>query len=161
MKRSEALEVLASHRTDQIVVSTMSVTTEWEDYSSTEWDLYDGDAMGQATPVGLGLALAQPDRQIWVFNGDGSQLMTLGSLVTVGDMSPTNLIVFIFRNDAYEITGGQPIPGAGKISFPDIARGAGFPRGYTFSEAGEMAGMLDYVVGGRGPVLVDLHVEGP
>ena len=161
MKRSEALEFLASRRTDEIVVSTMSAAEEWPEYSSHEWDLYDGDAMGQATPVGLGMALARPDRKVWVFNGDGAQLMTLGSIVTSGSVAPPNLIIFVFRNDVYEITGGQPIPGAGKLSFPDIARGAGFPRGYTFEDVEQLKSQFDYVAGGEGPVMVDLHIDAP
>ncbi len=161
MKRSEALEYLATRRTDEIVVATMSAATDWAEYSSHELDMHDGDAMGQATPVGLGIALAQPDRQVWVYNGDGAQLMTLGSIVTTGSVAPPNLIVFVFRNDVYEITGGQPIPGAGKLSFPDIARGAGFPRGYTFEDVVELSAQFDFVAAGQGPVLVDLKIDEP
>ncbi|MCZ7568820.1 MAG: thiamine pyrophosphate-dependent enzyme [Ardenticatenaceae bacterium] len=161
MKRSEALALFAQRRRDEIVVTTMSAYLEWPRYSEHPWDLVDGDTMGQATPVGLGLALAQPDRQVWVFNGDGSQLMTLGSLVTAGSCAPRNLVIFIFRNDSYEITGGQPIPGKQTLSFPAIAAGCGFVRTYQFEDCATFAAQFDEVVGGDGPVLVDLKIDAP
>ena len=161
MKRSDVLAFFAARRRDEIVVTTMSAFLEWPRYSSHPWDLVDGDAMGQATPVGLGLALAHPERQVWVFNGDGSQLMSLGSLVTVGSVAPSNLIIFIFRNDCYEITGGQPIPGVRTLSFPAIAQGCGIQRTYAFVDLADFQQRFDEVVGGDGPVLVDLKIAGP
>jgi sulfopyruvate decarboxylase subunit beta len=161
MKRSEALTFFAERRREEIVVTTMSTFLEWPRYSAHPCDHVDGDAMGQATPVGLGLALAQPERQVWVFNGDGSQLMTLGSLVTVAGCAPPNLVIFVFRNDSYEITGGQPIPGVGRFSFADIARGCGIPRAYRFERVEDLAAQFEDVTGGTGPVLVDLKIDGP
>jgi phosphonopyruvate decarboxylase len=139
----------------------MSTFLEWPRYSSHPWDVNDGDAMGQAVPVGLGLALAQPEKQVWVLNGDGSMLMSLGSLVTVGEIAPPNLFIFIFRNDCYEITGGQPIPGVRTLSFPSIARGCGIQRVYAFASLGEFEEHFDEMIGGKGPVLVDLRIDGP
>ncbi len=160
MKRSEVLAFFAKRRRDEIVLTTMSAYLDWPRFSSQPWDLVDGDAMGQATPVGLGLALAQPNRQVWVFHGDGSQLMALGSLVTVGGMQPPNLYIFIFRNDCYEITGGQPIPGVRVLSFPLLAQGAGIKRVYQFERQSDFEAKFDEVIGDKGPVLVDLKIEG-
>ena len=100
MKRSETLAFFAKHRREEIVVATMSAYLEWPAYSSHPLDYVDGDAMGEATPVGLGLALAQPEKQVWVFHGDGAQLMALGSLVTVAGrrFSPSlNVLVRLAR----------------------------------------------------------------
>lgn len=161
MKRSDVLTFFARRRRDEIVVTTMSTYLEWPEYSSHEWDFVDGDAMGQATPVGLGLALAQPKRQVWVFNGDGSQLMTLGSLITVAGCAPPNLIIFIFRNDTYEITGEQPLPGVNVLSFPTIAQGCGISRVYQFEKLEDFKAHFDEVTGGKGPALVDLKIDAP
>jgi thiamine pyrophosphate-dependent acetolactate synthase large subunit-like protein len=160
MLRSELLAFFAKRRRDEIVVPTMSAYLEWPRYSSHAWDLVDGDAMGEATPVGLGLALAQPERQVWVFHGDGAQLMALGSLVTVASQQPANLYIFIFRNDCYEITGGQPIPGVGVFSFPKIARGAGIKRVYAFEQLGDFEAQFDEIIGSKGPAVVDLKTDG-
>lgn len=161
MKRSELLSFFAAQRREEIVVTTMSAYLEWPGYSAHPLDYFDGDAMGEATPVGLGLALAQPDRQVWVLNGDGSQLMALGSLVTVGNMSPANLIIFILRNDCYEITGGQPIPGVRLLSFPAIAQGCGIERTYQFEELADLQARFHEITGGEGPILVDLKIHAP
>mgnify|MGYP001415073807 CR=1 FL=1 len=161
MLRSELLAFLARARRDEIVVTTMSAYLEWPRYSSHAWDLVDGDAMGQASPVGLGLALAQPDRQVWVLNGDGSQLMALGSLVTIGGMAPANLYIFVLRNDAYEITGGQPIPGVNSLDLKTIARGCGFAQSHRFDTIEELERAFADVVGAPGPALIDLTIDGP
>ncbi|MCE7988607.1 MAG: thiamine pyrophosphate-binding protein [Caldilinea sp. CFX5] len=161
MKRSDVLTFLSERRRNEIVVTTMSTVLEWPRYSSHPLDHNDGDAMGQATPVGLGLALAQPNHQVWVLNGDGSQLMTLGSLVTVANQAPPNLRIFIFRNNSYEITGGQPIPGVGVINFPAIAQGCGIRRTYQCTTLAELTAHFAEITNGVGPVLVDLLITAP
>ncbi|GIS82989.1 MAG: hypothetical protein CM1200mP15_16210 [Dehalococcoidia bacterium] len=57
-------------------------------------------------------APAQPDKKVLILDGDGSLLMNLGSLVTLSNKSPKNLYHFLFNNNVYAVTGGQPIPGA-------------------------------------------------
>ena len=161
MKRSQVLDFLARVRREEVIVTTMSTQVEWPGYSSGPWDIIDGDAMGHGASVGLGFALAQPQRQVWVLNADGSQLMTLGSLATVANASPPNLVIFVFRNDCYEITGGQPLPAVDSLDFMGIARGCGFRRVYRFEEASELEGQFGDVIGGKGPVLVDLKIDGP
>ena len=69
--------------------------------------------MGKASSIGLGIALARPDKKVLVIDGDGSLLMNLGSLVTVANMSPKNLVHFVYQNGTYGVSGGQPIPGSG------------------------------------------------
>lgn len=161
MLRSELLAFLSRARRDEIVVTTMSAFLEWPRYSNHPWDLIDGDAMGQAAPVGLGLALAQPERPVWVLNGDGSQLMALGSLVTIGGVAPPNLYVFVLRNDSYEITGGQPIPGARCLQLTTIARGCGFAGCHRFETIAELERAFADIVGAPGPALIDLTIDGP
>jgi sulfopyruvate decarboxylase subunit beta len=161
MLRSDLLTFLARVRRDEIVVTTMSAFLEWPRYSSHPWDLVDGDAMGQAAPVGLGLALAQPERPVWVLNGDGSQLMALGSLVTIGGIAPANLYIFVLRNDAYEITGGQPIPGLHSMQLTAIARGCGFAQCHRFETLAELEREFPAVMGAPGPALIDVTIDGP
>ena len=100
-------------RDDDVVVSSMGNAREWMALGP----LHDRDlvlvpsAMGHATSIGLGLALAQPSRRIVVLSGDGSLLMNLGTLVTISAESPANLIVVVYDNGVYEVTGAQPTPG--------------------------------------------------
>ncbi|RMF92050.1 MAG: thiamine pyrophosphate-binding protein [Nitrospinota bacterium] len=160
MKLEESLEVLAQHRTEEIVVPTMTVARLWPNYSRRhELDFpYVGMAMGHASDFALGIALAQPQRRVIALNGDGSMLMNLGNLVTVAHLAPPNYILMVFENEKYEITGGQPIPGVKKVDFPRIAEGAGFTRVYGFEEVEPFARQLPQILQERGPVFVNLKV---
>ena len=71
-------------------------------------NFYTWGSMGLASSVGVGLALAQPDRRIFVLDGDGSLLMNLGSLATIGLLRPANLVLVVMDNEEYATTGGQP-----------------------------------------------------
>jgi thiamine pyrophosphate-dependent acetolactate synthase large subunit-like protein len=115
--------------------------------------------MGHTADLALGVALARPGRKVICLNGDGSMLMNLGTLVTAVQAAAGNLILFIIQNDTYEITGNQPVPGAGRIDFALLARGAGFERIYSFDDADSFASSLPEVLSGTGPVLVVVRVE--
>src|SRR5580704_1572490 len=65
-------------------------------------------AMGGAAMIGLGMALAQPNRRVLVLTGDGEALMGLGSLATIGVKQPKNLVVVVLDNQHYAETGMQP-----------------------------------------------------
>ena len=115
--------------------------------------------MGHAADLAIGLALAQPARKVVCLNGDGSMLMTLGTLVTAVDNGARNLVLFVIQNDSYGITGNQRVPGAGRVDFAGMARAAGFPRAYTFDQPEPYAAALPEILRGEGPVLVTLRVE--
>src|SRR5207244_996427 len=111
MSPREALEVVAEHRGDRIVIATMSSIAVWPQLSDTPLDFaFIPSAMGQAPALALGLALAQPGRGVVVLNGDGSMLMNLGSLVTLANQ-PADVYLLTFDNGIYEVTGGQPTAG--------------------------------------------------
>src|SRR5438105_853165 len=159
MTLREAMEVLAAHRGQRVVITTMSPIAPWHELSDTPLDFaYIPSAMGQAPALGLGLALAQPERGVIVVNGDGCMLMNLGSLVTIAN-HPTNLYLIIIDNGQYEVTGGQPTAGAGHTDFAGLARAAGIRRTYAFDNlAAWQAGAAEALVG-PGPVVVALKVE--
>src|SRR5437016_11551995 len=132
MTQRQALEIMALHRGERIVVTTMSSAGIWPQLSDSPLDFaYIPSAMSQASSLGLGLALAQPQRGVIVVNGDGCMLMNLGSLVTLAD-NPAPLYMLILDNGVYEVTGGQAYAGAGNVDFAMLARGAGIRRVYTF-----------------------------
>ncbi len=82
-------------------------------------------SMGMAIPIGLGIALAQPRRRVFVLEGDGSLLMNLGSLATVAQVAPKNLTIVVWDNAAYQITGVQDSPTAERTDIVTVARGSG------------------------------------
>ncbi len=160
MTQLEVLHVLARHRGQRIVITTMTTAGLWPALSDTPLDFFFiPSAMGHASSLGLGLALAQPDRGVIVVNGDGSLLMNLGTLVTLAQHA-VPLTMLIMDNGLYEVTGGQRTVGAGTVDFAALARAAGIPRVYEFERLEQWeAGAAD-ALSGPGPVVIWLKVEG-
>src|SRR5262245_62318578 len=133
MTHREALEVLAAHRGDRVVVTTMGSIGLWPALSDTPLDFaYIPSSMGQGVALGLGLAVAT-GRGVVAVTGDGSLLMNLGCLVTVAN-HPAPLTVLLIDNGLYEVTGGQDVAGAGRTDFAGLARSAGIQRIYDFAD---------------------------
>lgn len=159
MEGKEALQIITDLRTDQVVVTTMSTSREWPSFSKREeLDLPLSGCMGKASSLGLGIALGQPERQVLVLDGEGSLLMNLGSLVTIGALAPANLVHIIFDNGSYDTSGGQPTPGAGTVNLPGMATAAGYRNGYTFTEAAELRQKLPAILKETGPTMVSVSV---
>jgi thiamine pyrophosphate-dependent acetolactate synthase large subunit-like protein len=124
IERVDFLERVAAARTNEIVVTTMTATLQWPMFSNSDLDFdFLAFGMGHASDFGLGLAIARPERRTIVFKGDGGLLMSLGSLVTLAEYAPENLVVFLLENRSYEMTGGQPLPS--RADFAALARAAG------------------------------------
>src|SRR5579862_7734337 len=97
--------VHSARRDSDVVITTMATSRDWITMTQHPLDIvFIPSAMGHATSIGLGLALARPERKIIVCNGDGSMLMNLGSLVSITAAGPTNLVVIVFDNGTYEVT---------------------------------------------------------
>lgn len=159
MKAAEALKVLLPYRQDALVVTTMTAAKLWGELSDHILDLPLIGAMGKASSLALGLALARPERAVWVFDGDGSLLNNLGTLVTVAASSPPNFYHFLFENGVYETSGGQPIPGAGIVDFVGMALAAGYRQSVGFKGLEELRVCVGDVLRRPGPAFICLHVE--
>jgi len=160
MTRDEALRPLARRRGQAVVVTTMGTVRPWARLSDHPLDFASADsAMGHAADFALGVALAQPQRKVVCLNGDGSMLMSLGTLVTIVASGAANLVLFVLENDTYELTGNQAIPGAGRVDFPAMARAAGFTRVHAFEDPAAYEGTLAAILDGAGPVFVSVRVE--
>ncbi|MBI4641328.1 MAG: thiamine pyrophosphate-binding protein [Candidatus Tectomicrobia bacterium] len=156
MKREECLQILAKHRKDEIVVNGW--VFEWPTISGHDLDIGGVGAMGHHAGFALGLALAQPDRRVVCLIGDGAILMDLGALVTIGSVAPQNLTMMVMENGTYEITGGQPIPGAGKVNLATMAKGAGWSHSYEFKDLGAFEENVEKLLKEPGPIFADLKV---
>jgi phosphonopyruvate decarboxylase len=128
----EALKVLLPLCRERIVVTTMGAAREWPKLSTSPLDFhYVPSAMGEAPALGLGLALAQPKREVLVLNGDGGMLMNLGSFVSIIASGAKNLTLVVLDNGVYEVTGGQQTAATvarrhARVDFAGFARAAGF-----------------------------------
>jgi thiamine pyrophosphate-dependent acetolactate synthase large subunit-like protein len=122
-------------------------------------------SMGQAPSLALGLALAQPERRVFVCNGDGSTLMNLGALATISAEAPANLVLVVFDNGVYEVTGAQPTPGSALgrpdrrgVDFAEIARACGWTSVFRYRDLDEWQDAARETVGAPGPVFIALEV---
>jgi thiamine pyrophosphate-dependent acetolactate synthase large subunit-like protein len=158
MTHRQALEILAAHRGRQVVITTHGSVDLWASLSDTPLDFaFVPISMGQAPALGLGLALARPERPVVVVNGDGSMLMNLGCLVTIAGC-PADLFLVIIDNHVYEVTGGQAVAGAGRTDFAALARAAGIRRVYSFESAAAWRDGAAAALAGKGPVVIRLRV---
>jgi thiamine pyrophosphate-dependent acetolactate synthase large subunit-like protein len=159
MTHREALEVLAVSRGQHLVVTTHGSVDLWVALSDTPRDFaYVPASMGQGPALGLGLALAQPRLGVVVVCGDGHLLMNLGCLVTLA-AHPADVFLLVMDNGVYEVTGGQPSPGAGRTDFAGLARAAGIRRVYACDTAAAWRETAAEALSGPGPVVVWLKVE--
>jgi thiamine pyrophosphate-dependent acetolactate synthase large subunit-like protein len=160
MTKDELLVPLARLRRDSVVVTTMGLVRPWDRHSRHPLDFASADsAMGHAADFALGLALARPERKVVCLNGDGSMLMSLGTLATIVQSGAVNLVLFVAENGTYEVTGNQGVPGAGRVDYAAMARAAGFPRAERFRDAAAYAAALPALLEAPGPVCVVAEVE--
>lgn len=159
MKRDQMLHTLARHRTDEVVVAVYRAANELIHIDPSELNYTFNAAMGQGSSAALGIALARPDRRVVVLDGDGSLLMNLGTLVTIADAAPTNLLHCVCSNGTYETNGAVPVPGVGRASFTGMALAAGYRDARRIEGIEEWDAALPELLAAEGPVLVDLVVE--
>ena len=158
MKRDEMLKAFARQRKDEIVVAVYTAAQEITHIQPNDLNYTFVGAMGQGSSHALGLALGRPDKKVIVFDGDGSLLMNLGSLVTIGAVAPRNLVHFVCQNGNYEANGSHPLPNP-KVDFTGLARSAGYAKCHEFSELASFEQQIGHVLGEDGPVFATLHIE--
>jgi phosphonopyruvate decarboxylase len=159
MRTAEALEAFRPHRGDAIVVPGRG-GRHWVKLTTRETlDVPLGDpAMGGHAGFALGLALAQPQRRVVLFDSEGDILMSLGMLATIAEQAPANFYHFVLDNECYATTGGQPVPNAKKVAYDKLAIASGFPRAFAFDAIGDLSRELPGILGQPGPVFVALKV---
>jgi sulfopyruvate decarboxylase subunit beta len=161
MSGRDALAVVHGKRGERdVVVTTMATSRDWMAMGTGPLDVvFVPSAMGHATSLGLGLALAQPTRRVIVCNGDGSMLMNLGSLVSISGARPDNMIVIVFDNGVYEVTGAQPTPATNAVDYAAIARGAGFRWVHAYQDLESWRRDAEQILTAPGPTFVWLRVD--
>lgn len=127
MDRLEASRHLVATLTDEAVIASLGHPA-YDLFAAGDRPehFYTWGSMGLASSIGLGLAMARPDRRVIVLDGDGSLLMNLGSLATIGWVRPANLVLVVWDNALYGTTGGQPTATAHVADLEAAARAMGF-----------------------------------
>ncbi len=159
MDRMEALVLLNEHRTTEIVVPVYQAATTWRSISMSHLDYTFTGAMGQGSSHALGLALGRPDKKIIILDGDGSLLMNLGSLVTIGYINPSNLVHCVCINGTYETNGSIQIPGHQNISFAKMAKAAGYKKILVINDMDSWKKTIPEILTTNKLTFIELHMH--
>lgn len=156
----EACRIVAGIAKDDVVVITMSTMKIFPGVAPQANYVSCVPLMGGAASLGLGIAVARPDVRVWVLDGDASLLMELGSLVTVAEAMPKNLVHLVFNNRVqYGGTANLASPRAGAIDFCAMARAAGYPMTVESDSAESMVATLSALPRDAGPVFGNVRIE--
>ncbi len=146
LERREAVKRLLADRGELLIVSGLgSATYDVGAAGDDDRNFYLWGAMGGAVMIGLGLALARPERRVLVITGDGEMLMGMGSLATVAAQRPPHLAVVVLDNGVFGETGMQPSHTAGAANLAEIARGCGIPRTMEVADESALAHLADLI----------------
>ena len=161
LRRRDVAKRISDLGGTELLIVTGLGSTNWDFTAAGDRDLIFPmwGAMGGAVPLGLGLALAQPNRKVLVATGDGEMLMGLGSLASVAVQAPTNLTIVIFDNEHYGETGMQQSATANKADIASIAAGCGIRSAVTINNEMELEKALPDLFESPGPSLWDIKVR--
>jgi sulfopyruvate decarboxylase subunit beta len=135
MRRIDAIRAIYSDLEDVVLVTIMgAVAAEVQSIGHRPNFFYLQHAMGLASSLGLGIALARPELSVVVFDGDGSLLMNLGGLTTLARYRPKNLVHVVFDNESLLSVGGFPTATSTGSDLAAIARAAGVPHAETVQD---------------------------
>ena len=161
MRCDEACRIVAELAGDtDVVIITMSTMKTFPGIAPQANYISCVPLMGGAAALGLGVATARPDLRVWVLDGDASLLMELGSLVTVAEAMPKNLVHLLFNNEVqYGGTANLARPRSGGVDFVAMARAAGYPKTLEIDSADSMRTQLNVLPRDAGPVFGHLRIK--
>ena len=165
MSSEEAIQTVAAAlgEKDCIVSTTGMISRELFEYRAAmnqghERDFLTVGSMGHASQIALGIALAQPERRVWCFDGDGAAIMHMGSMAIVANKTPKNYVHVVFNNGAHDSVGGQPTVGL-KIDLPAVAKAVGYKATYSVDSKVELESILTKVNSFESPALLEIKVK--
>jgi thiamine pyrophosphate-dependent acetolactate synthase large subunit-like protein len=160
LRSAEAVGLLSELAGDEPVISSLG-TPSFHLYAvgDRNRNFYLWASMGMASSVGLGVAIAKPDRRVFVVDGDGAALMNLGGMVTVGRRRPKNLVWMILENGVFLETGAQPIASVENADLVGLGRAAGIESAVRCEDKAALRAALEHARRRPGPHLVVARVD--
>ncbi len=160
LRRRDVVRRLLAEAGDLLVVTGLGAPS-WDATAAGDRDLTFPlwGAMGAAAMMGLGLALAQPERRVLVITGDGEMLMGLGALASIAVQGPRNLAIAVLDNERYGETGMQTTHTAGPCDLAAMAIGAGFPAAADIFDEDALAEALPRIRSEPGPLFFNIKVR--
>ena len=159
MERNKAIEIIFRKvgLDDLVLTTTGMISRECSANHDRTGNFYMIGSMGLVSSLGLGIALLNPNRRVFVIEGDGSALMNLGVIPLIAVEAPSNMIHLVLDNEAYESTGGQPSI-TSTVNLSKIARGAGYKSSTTVRGIPTLEKSLANALTRTGPSLITAKV---
>jgi len=158
MIRFDAIKLITDIIGNQPIISANGfISRDLFEANDKESNFYMIGSMGLSSSLGLGVALTNSKKRVFIFDGDGNILMNLGSFITIGSLKPKNLVHIIFDNEVHESTGGQPT-NSSKIKLEKIANSANYTVFKTNSKHG-LQNILKKIQSISGPILILIKIE--
>ena len=160
MIRKAAMVIALEHIEfdDRIIAANGFISRDLFSISDTKPAFYMIGSMGLASSIGLGIALKDTGRKVFVFDGDGNILMNLGSLTTIGSLKPKNLIHVIFDNSVHESTGSQPT-NTNFVSIEKIAKTCNYNHTFTTKTKNDFEKILRKIKKLNGPIMIVVKTQ--
>jgi len=156
--RKEAVRLIAKEIGNQPIISANGfMSRDLYETNEKESNFYMIGSMGLASSIGLGIALKNKNKKIYVFDGDGNILMNLGSLVTIGSLKPKNFIHIIFDNKSHESTGGQPT-NSKLIEIEKITASCKY-KTYKITKKEQIKTIFSQIKNKNGPICIIVKIE--
>jgi sulfopyruvate decarboxylase subunit beta len=159
MTRLEATQIVVDRAGDAAIIASLGHPA-YDLFAAGDRprNFYTWGSMGLASSVGLGLALARPDIRVFVLDGDGSLLMNLGSLATIGLLQPVNFVLIVMDNEQFATTGGQPTPTFRGADLDAAARAMRVPLTLTVRNEEALSAALEQAAH-SGPAVIVAKVD--
>ena len=143
---------------DRIISANGFISRDLFNISDTRPAFYMIGSMGLASSIGLGIALKDPGKKVFVFDGDGNILMNLGSLTTIGSLKPKNLVHLVFDNSVHESTGSQPT-NTNFVSIEKIAKACNYNHTFTVRTENNFEKILRKIKKLKGPIMIVVKIQ--
>jgi thiamine pyrophosphate-dependent acetolactate synthase large subunit-like protein len=160
MNRFELTKRMVARLTDEAVIGGIG-NTNFDLWAAGRrpQNFYMLGSMGLAIPIALGVALAQPKRRVIALEGDGSLLMQLGCLTTVAKLALPNLVIVLFDNGVYQITGSQPTPAQAIADYVGLARSSGLAKSAWAADEEDYDRLIAAALTEGGPTFIAARID--
>lgn len=158
MIRKEAVKLIVNEIGNQPIISANGfLSRDLFETGEKESNFYMIGSMGLASSIGLGVALKNPKKKVYVFDGDGNILMNLGSIVTIGSLKPKNFVHIVFDNSSHDSTGGQPT-NSSHVDLGKIAQAAKI-KTFKVSTKNQISKIISKIKNESGPIFIHVKIE--
>ena len=159
MIRKEAIAIVVEKIGNQPIISANGfISRDLLEVCDKNSNFYMIGSMGLASSIGLGVALKNPRKSVFIFDGDGNVLMNLGSLTTIASQEPKNLIHIVFDNSVHESTGGQPT-NSNFVNIEKIAKACNYNHTFMVRTENNLLKILDKIKKLKGPIMIVVKIQ--